>query len=82
MQYVAPISIGRQLLEGNYLEGMNSCVLLAAHMLPNLLMPVAPALAVTLKGGFVIYSAYQVSEELCEELIGDCDRITEVLGVA
>ena len=68
MKYVSPINIGYQVYQGDYEGAIKSSIMVAGYMLPGILIPVAPALAVTLKVGFIAHAAYYTSTELYNEL--------------
>jgi tetratricopeptide (TPR) repeat protein len=70
MQYIAPLDIGFKVYQGDYKAAVKSCVLLAGHMLPTMLMPVAPAAAVAITGGFILEAAYDTAIKTYNELSG------------
>ena len=68
ISYIIPINIGCQLYYQDYQEAFKSILIVSAHMLPGILMPSVPALAITLKAGFVLKTAYDTSIKLYNEL--------------
>jgi hypothetical protein len=68
IKYLASLNIGYQLYQGEYGEAASSAAKMAGYMLPGMLMAPAPALAVTLKAGFIAYDAYYTATELYGEI--------------
>lgn len=68
MKYLASLNIGYQLYQGEYGEAASSVAKMAGYMLPGMLMAPAPALAVTIKAGFIAYDTYYTAAELYGEI--------------
>jgi hypothetical protein len=68
IKYFSGLAIGYQLYEGDYRGALTSAATFVIYTAPVALMPSAPALAVTLKAGFIAYDAYYAVPELYHEL--------------